>query len=149
MTEDDFRKIALSLGGATESAHMLHPDFRVRGKIFATLGYPNRDCAVVVLSPEKQKEFVRDHPDVFEPVKGIWGERGNTKVNLPAAQTRETEKALRTAWTHFSSEGSTLNVSKDLRLLSKQTGAARRGDMLKREVKYRIAQKNKNRKRHR
>ena len=70
MTADDFRKIALSLPEAIESAHMNHPDFRVRGKIFATLGYPDENWAVVKLTPEEQKSFVRADPDVFQPVKG-------------------------------------------------------------------------------
>ena len=70
MTANDFRKIALSFPEAIESAHMNHPDFRVRGKIFATLGYPDENWAVVKLTPEEQKSFVRADPDVFQPVKG-------------------------------------------------------------------------------
>ena len=35
MTNDEFRAIALNLGGVTESSHMKHPDFRAHGKIFA------------------------------------------------------------------------------------------------------------------
>jgi YjbR protein len=53
VTADDFRKLALSLPEAVESAHMHHPDFRVRGKIFATIGYPDRNWAVAKLTPEE------------------------------------------------------------------------------------------------
>src|SRR5438552_6424725 len=73
MTRDDFRKLALSFPEAIQSAHMRHPDFRVGGKIFATLGYPNEDSAVVKLSRDEQTEFVQSNPEVFKPVKGAWG----------------------------------------------------------------------------
>jgi len=98
MTTNDFRKLALSFPEAIESAHMDHPDFRVRGKIFATLGYPNNDSAVVKLTPDEQKEFVRSAPNVFEPVTGAWGRRGSTSVHLPAASVDKVREALRAAW---------------------------------------------------
>ena len=69
-TADDFRKLALSFPEAAESAHMHHPDFRVCGKIFATLGYPEENSAVVKLTPEEQRDLVRGDPNVFQPVKG-------------------------------------------------------------------------------
>jgi hypothetical protein len=84
MTADNFRRIALSLPETSESAHMDHPDFRVRGKIFATLGYPDAAWGMVKLSPEDQ-EVVAAEPDVFVPVKGAWGRQGNTNVRLDAA----------------------------------------------------------------
>jgi len=67
MTAADFRRIALSLDGAEERSHMGHPDFRVRGKIFATLGYPDRTFGMVALTPLRQEDFVREHPDAFAP----------------------------------------------------------------------------------
>ena len=66
MTVNEFRKLALGFPEAVESSHMHHPDFRVRGKIFATLGYPDDDSAVVRLTPDEQKEFIRDDPSVFQ-----------------------------------------------------------------------------------
>jgi predicted DNA-binding protein (MmcQ/YjbR family) len=66
MTRNEFRKLALSFPEATESAHMHHPDFRISGKIFATLGYPNDDLAMVKLTPDEQDEFVRRGPTVFK-----------------------------------------------------------------------------------
>ena len=98
MTTDDFRTLALSLPEAVESAHMHHPDFRVRGRIFATLGYPNKDWAVVKLSSAEQKHFIRSEPDVFEPVKGAWGRQGSTNVFLPAAKIDVVREAVGLAW---------------------------------------------------
>jgi hypothetical protein len=98
MTADDFRKLALSFPEAVESAHMHHPDFRVRGKIFATLGYPDKDFAVVKLTPDEQNDFVRNGPKIFQPVKGAWGRRGSTSVHLPAAKMGIVREALGAAW---------------------------------------------------
>src|SRR5262245_22695283 len=87
MTPNEFRQLALTLPEAIESAHMHHPDFRVGGRIFATLGYPNKNSAVVKLTPGEQKNFVRKNPEVFKAVKGAWGRQGSTNVYLPAATT--------------------------------------------------------------
>ena len=70
MKAEDFRRVALSLPEASESAHVGHPDFRVGGKIFATLGYPNDEFGVAMLSPEQQEEFVRKDPESFAPANG-------------------------------------------------------------------------------
>ena len=74
MTADKFRNLALSLPEACESAHMGHPDFRVGGKIFATLG-PDEEWGMVKLTPEKQASFLRAEPDVFRPASGAWAAR--------------------------------------------------------------------------
>lgn len=98
MTASAFRKLALSFPEAVESSHMHHPDFRVGGRVFATLGYPNEDCSVVKLSIDLQKQFVRAYPDVFRPVKGGWGRRGNTNLHLPSAKVNEGRAAIAEAW---------------------------------------------------
>ena len=98
MTPNNFRELALSFPEAIESAHMRHPDFRVGGKIFATLGYPDETSAMVKLSAEQQAEFVRDDPDIFRPVKGAWGRQGATNINLPVATTAIVREALTAAW---------------------------------------------------
>jgi hypothetical protein len=98
MTPNEFRELALSFPEAIESAHMHHPDFRVGGKIFATLGYPDKDSAMVKLSPDEQKEFVRTSPDVFHPAKGAWGRQGATNIYLPAATLNIVREALTAAW---------------------------------------------------
>ena len=98
MTAADFRRIALSLPEAEESAHMSHPDFRVGGKIFATLGYPDNDHGMVILPPEEQVRFVRAYPEVFTPAKGAWGKRGSTAVSLGAVDKATLKRAMEIAW---------------------------------------------------
>src|SRR5436305_10745698 len=98
MTAREFRKIALSLPETAERAHMRHPDFRVSGKIFATLGYPDKTRGMVKLSPEDQHYFSKDHPETFVPVKGAWGKRGATSVVLKLAKKDVLSKALHAAW---------------------------------------------------
>ena len=82
MTAAQFRRLALSFPGVIESSHMSHPDFRVGGKIFATLGYPDNEHGMVVLPPDEQERFARASPKVFAPAKGAWGKRGSTTVDL-------------------------------------------------------------------
>jgi hypothetical protein len=98
MTSADFRKIALSLPEASESAHMAHPDFRVGGKIFASLGYPDQDHGMVVLPPEEQAWLVKSHPKVFAPAKGAWGKQGSTTVRLEAVDRATLKRAMEIAW---------------------------------------------------
>jgi hypothetical protein len=98
MTCEDFRRLALELPEAEESSHMAHPDFRVRGKIFATLGYPDQDWGMVKLPPEQQEILSKSEPAVFVPVKGGWGRKGATSVRLKAAKKAEVRGALQAAW---------------------------------------------------
>jgi hypothetical protein len=98
MTPDGFRRLALALTEASEVGHMGHPDFRVRGKIFATLGYPDEGWGMVKLTPEQQEAFTSAEPEVFVPVKGGWGRQGATCVRLRAAKTRSLRVALAVAW---------------------------------------------------
>lgn len=98
MTASDFRKLALSYPETEERRHMEHPDFRVAGKIFATLGYPDKTRGMVKLSPEDQHYFSKDYPDAFVPVKGTWGRRGATGVLLKGAKKDVMAKAIEAAW---------------------------------------------------
>ncbi len=98
MTADEFRRMALGLPQAFESAHVGHPDFRVRGKIFATLAYPDESLGMVKLTPEQQGLFIQANPDVFVPVKGGWGRRGATLVYLASATFANLRPALVAAW---------------------------------------------------
>ena len=82
MTPAAFAKIALSLDGAIEGAHGGHADFRAGGKVFATLGYPDKDWGMVKLAPEQQQMLVAAEPTMFAPIKGTWGLRGATSVRL-------------------------------------------------------------------
>ena len=98
MTSDDFRRLALSLPEAIEQAHMGHPDFRVGGKVFATLGYPDAGWGMVKLTPDEQAVRVEAAPEIFAPVKGGWGRQGATQVRLEAADEASVIGALRAAW---------------------------------------------------
>ena len=98
MTPAGFRKIALSLPEASESAHMDHPDFRVGGKIFASLGYPDNGHGMVILPPEDQARLVQTHPKIFTPAKGAWGRQGSTSVLLEAVDQPTLRNALEIAW---------------------------------------------------
>lgn len=98
MKAADFRRIALSMPEALESEHMAHPDFRVGGKIFATLGYPDADHGMVVLPPEEQEKFVKSDSGAFAPAKGAWGRRGSTCVCLEAIDAPTLQRAMEIAW---------------------------------------------------
>jgi hypothetical protein len=98
MTAEDFRDIALSFPETVEQKHMHHPDFRVRGKIFATLGYPDDSHGMVKLTPEQQHDFIKSDPNVFASSKGAWGLGGSTIVKLKPAKKTTVRKALSAAW---------------------------------------------------
>jgi hypothetical protein len=98
MTAAQFRRIALSMPEAEESAHMSHPDFRVGAKIFATLGYPDEDHGMVILPPEEQARLVQAYPKIFAPAKGAWGKRGSTTVRLEAVDKDTLNSAIKIAW---------------------------------------------------
>ena len=106
MTENQFRKIALSLPETVEKSHVGHPDFRVRrGKIFATLGYPEDGSGVLILTPDQQGELIGRYPEVFAPVKGKWGQRGSTQVVLKAATAEIIKSAMKLAWKNANKTG--------------------------------------------
>ena len=98
MNSDDFRRIALSLEGAVESSHMGSPDFRVGGRIFATLASQSQGNGNLMLTPEQQAAFVEELPELFAPVAGGWGRRGATHIRLAASNEDVLTGALRTAW---------------------------------------------------
>jgi len=97
MTAKDFRRLALGLEGVVEASHMDHPDFRVGGKIFATL-HQDLKKGMVSLSPEEQARFIEDAPKTFEPSAGAWGRGGATTVLLAAADEDIVGEALTLAW---------------------------------------------------
>ncbi|PYX80317.1 MAG: hypothetical protein DMG70_23815 [Acidobacteria bacterium] len=98
MTPADFRRIALTLEGAEEGSHMGAADFRVGGRIFATLAAQSLGYGNLMLSPEVQAEFVSELPNVFIPIAGGWGRMGATHIRLAAANEDLLAGALRTAW---------------------------------------------------
>jgi hypothetical protein len=110
MTDDAFRRLALALTGAVEGSHMAHPDFRVGGRIFATLKQDRR-TGMAVLTPEQQREFVATHPGVFEPESGAWGRQGCTRIHLGNADEEMVGQALTLAWQQAGVKGPTGNAT--------------------------------------
>jgi hypothetical protein len=98
MKVSDFRRIALSFEGAEESSHMGSPDFRVGGKIFATLASQKQGYGNLKLTLEQQADFVRELPEVFLPIAGGWGRMGMTHIRLEKASEDVLEGALHAAW---------------------------------------------------
>jgi len=117
MDADDFRRIALSLEGAEESSHMGQPDFRVGGRIFATLASADQGYGNLMLTVEQQAAFVQELPEVFVPIAGGWGRMGMTHIRLAAAAEEVLAGALRTAWQ--------LRLEKNTRSGQKNRAAAR------------------------
>jgi hypothetical protein len=97
MNADKFRKLALSLPDAVESAHMNHPDFRIGGKIFATLGFPDESWAMVKVTPQQLESLRAADSESFRPCNGAWGQRGCTNVRLASAKTSLVSAALKLA----------------------------------------------------
>jgi hypothetical protein len=114
-TAADFRRIALSLEGAEEGSHMGAVDFRVGGRIFATLASVKEGYGNLALDPEQQAEFVADQPKIFLPIHGGWGRMGMTHIRLAEADEEILHGALRTAWQ--------LRVDKNAKTKSKKPAA--------------------------
>jgi hypothetical protein len=115
----DFRRIALSLEGAEESSHMGAPDFRVGGRIFATLASQKQGYGNLMLTPEEQADFVRELPEVFLPIHGGWGRMGMTHIRLAQASEDVLTGALLRAWK--------LRLEKNAKTNAKKKRAPRRG----------------------
>src|ERR1700704_6177566 len=98
MTANDFRRIALSLDGAEEGSHMGSPDFRVGGRIFATLASQKQGYGNLMITLEMQAAFLEDQPDIFLPITGGWGRMGMTHIILAKADESLLTGALRFAW---------------------------------------------------
>ena len=103
MTEDGFRTVVLFFPGVSEGAHMGHPDFRVNGRIFATLGGSGKGRGMVKVPPEQQHNLIQAHPEMFEPVNGAWGRQGCTSVILARARKAPLREAVDIAWRWASS----------------------------------------------
>jgi hypothetical protein len=101
---NQFRRVALAMEGAVEGSHMAHPDFRVNGRIFATI-YPDNTRGMVQLTPDQQRAFLRDRPAVFEPASGAWGRGGSTTVILAAADVETVGEAMTLAWQNAVQKG--------------------------------------------
>ena len=104
MKASDFRRIALGMTDAVEGAHMGHPDFRVHGRIFATLTEDGMR-GMVKLTPERQQEFIDANPRMFVPASGAWGRQGCTMVELPFADETVIGEAMTLAWQETANKG--------------------------------------------
>lgn len=104
MREHDYRRIALGMQDAVEDAHMGHPDFRVNGRIFATLHH-DRTSGGLMLTPDQQARFLRDHSKAFTPASGAWGRAGATTVSLAAVEEEVLGEAMTLAWQNAMSKG--------------------------------------------
>ena len=118
MTAKDFRRIALGMKDAIESAHMGHPDFRVHGRIFATL-HGDRKSGMVKLTPEQQERFIGQAPASFVPEKGAWGLQGCTAVQLDVVDEETLGEAMTLAWRNASEKGASVGKPRTPRLRSK------------------------------
>lgn len=98
MTPADFKRMALSLDGAVEGSHMGAVDFRVGGRIFATLASQSLGYGNLFLTPEQQAAFCAELPDVFLPIAGGWGRMGMTHIVLANATEDVLRGALESAW---------------------------------------------------
>lgn len=98
VTRQEFRRMVLSLPQTEAKSHMGHPDFRVAGKIFATLGYPDAGSGMVKVTPLEQRMLIEDEPTAFSPCAGAWGRRGATSVKLNAVKKTTLRRALTAAW---------------------------------------------------
>ncbi len=111
LTADDFRDLALRLNGASEGAHMGHPDFRAGGRIFASL-HANEQTGTVKLTPDEQREVLRAYPGMFTPAAGKWGLQGWTVVRLDAAEEAAVRAAVLLAWQNVASAPAPARASK-------------------------------------
>jgi len=125
----DFRRIALGLPGAEESSHMGQPDFRVDGRIFATLASAKQGYGNLMLTPEQQTAFVEEMPEVFLPIPGGWGRMGSTHIRLAEATADVLYGALHTAWK--------LRVDKNAKSGKKKISPKDRRETPKRKAKKR------------
>jgi hypothetical protein len=124
MTAKDFHRIALSLPGAEEGSHMGVIDFRVGGRIFATLAAVKQGYGNLMLTPEQQADFVGERPDIFLPVPGGWGRGGATHLRLVEANEDIIEGALRAAWKVRADKNAEVDAKKGGRAMKKQPAAA-------------------------
>jgi hypothetical protein len=126
MNAADFRRIALSLEGAEEGSHMGSPDFRVGGRIFATLASQDQGYGNLMLTPEQQADFVEELPEVFVPIAGGWGRMGMTHIRLAATNEEVLASALRTAWRLRIEKNARTGVMKQASAVRSRPGKSKR-----------------------
>lgn len=73
-------------------------DFRVEGRIFATLASQDKGYGNLMLTLDQQQAFVEELPEVFLPIAGGWGRMGMTHIRLAPANEDVLHGALQVAW---------------------------------------------------
>jgi hypothetical protein len=109
--EHDFRRIALGLTGAIESAHMGHPDFRLNNRIFATLQH-DRALGGLMLTPAQQAPLLAEYPDAFQPASGAWGRAGATIVRIANVSEDVLGEVLTASWQNAAAKGPSKSARK-------------------------------------
>ena len=122
MTAEEFRQIALGLPDAVAGAHQRHPDFRVKGKVFATLGYPDARFGMVKLTPEQQEMLVAAEPEIFKPANGAWGRKGSTLGRLERLAHATAASAQRMGWGNLTGGAQRLHAPGELRAVQPIAG---------------------------
>lgn len=105
MSASRFRRAALAIPGAIESAHQGKADFRIGKRIFATLGHPDENWGTLKLTVEQQTMLVDAEPEIFRPVPGGWGKQGYTNIRLAKADATTMKSALAMAWGNVAPQG--------------------------------------------
>jgi hypothetical protein len=121
----DFRRMAVALDGAFESAHMGHPDFRAHGRIFATIQH-DPQWGGLMLTPDQQQRFLRDVPDAFKPAAGAWGAAGATLVHFGSVDEDTLGEALTLCWQNAAAKNAAPKTRKTTKTTKKKTTTTRK-----------------------
>jgi hypothetical protein len=98
MNDDEFRRVALGLPETSEGEHAGLPTFLVRGRRFATLGWPEPHKVAIALSLEEQEMLLAACPLAVERAPGAWGRRGHTRLDLTIADDATVRSVITMAW---------------------------------------------------
>jgi hypothetical protein len=120
-----YRRLALAMPGAVEASHMGAPDFRINGRIFATLAYGHKGLGTLKLSLEQQAMFLAEAPEYFSAVTGGWGRMGMTWVRVDAPES-VLAGALSTAFHHVLAKQALKNSVKKERVGKKSAPAKKK-----------------------
>jgi hypothetical protein len=113
MNAEAFRRLALGLKDVVEGAHMGHPDFRLHGRIFATL-HADMASGMVKLTPDQQRAFMQSNPAAFAPERGAWGRAGCTCVKLAVVDEETAGEAMTHAWRNVAESAAALRAKRRL-----------------------------------
>jgi hypothetical protein len=98
VTPDGFRQVALSLPETSESLHDGLATFLVRGRRFATLGWPASDKVSMSLSPEEQALLLEVCGHALAAARGSFGRMGHIVLDLAAADDATIRSVTTMSW---------------------------------------------------